>query len=607
MQTDWHEQISQPEYEVELEEDVLVSMRDGIRLSVDIYRPKGKGKFPALVSFSGFGKDQQKLPTSPVWQPSNRLRGTGGHECGEQWYFVPRGYVQVIPDPRGVGKSEGESTLAYGQDGYDLIEWIARQPWCNGNVGMLGMSAFCWAQYQIAGTQPPHLKAIFPFEGASDSYRHGSYHGGILDFLGQMGANTCPSRVPGAVIGGVPRPTKVDDLTEDQIKSRIAELQNDPDIQCTPWLYALTLRPEIHPRLFGMLMHPFDGPYYQKMSGQPAMQKIKIPAYCGSRWDGWGMHLPGAFDAWDSLGTTDKLKKMLMIPVGMDRPFHEVQDVCLRWYDHWLKGKDTGIMNEPAILLFIQGANKWRYEHEWPLNVTQWTKFYLAPKGRLSTREPVKGSAPAVFTSNPWAMEADPVPKAIFETEALAQNLEVTGPVALHWYASILSRPLKARSWKGPASDGVGEIKPLTNNTDWYLQVKDIDVDGAERLVVEGWLKASRYELDEKRSKPYAPYHPHTRDLPIKPGEPVYYASDLRMTSNVFLAGHKVRLEIAGQDSPHGLGYHLPHMAEVEHTVYTDSERPSYLLLPVIPCGYVGAGEPDFPPAGPFRMPRYRR
>jgi putative CocE/NonD family hydrolase len=144
----------------------------------------------------------------------------------------------------------------------------------------------------------------------------------------------------------------------------------------------------------------------------------------------------------------------------MDRPFHEVQDVCLRWYDHWLKGLDTGMMDEPPILIFIQGTNQWRYENEWPLKMTQWAKFYLREGGKLSTETPNSKEAPQAFTSDPWAnptqgfrradvlAKADPVPKAIYETEPLKENVEVTGPIALYWHASIESDGVQARTWK---------------------------------------------------------------------------------------------------------------------------------------------------------------
>jgi putative CocE/NonD family hydrolase len=611
---DWHDLVSKPKYDTVLEEDVSVKMRDGVRLFVDIYRPKAQGKFPALVSWSWYGKDSEKLPTNPTWQPSDYLRGTGGHECGEQWYFVPRGYVQVIPDIRGIGKSEGEVTAQWGKDGYDLIEWIAEQPWCNGNVGMVGMSAFAMSQYIIAAEQPPHLKAVFPFEGVTDYYRHFYFHGGVLCYLFPLhlgGLTPARSR---------PQPVSLKEFSQKDLKKKVKALKNNPDIMCTPYLYMIASFPQINPTMFDLMMHPFDGPFYHQVSPYTRFNKIKIPTFLGSRWNGWVLHLPGDFDAFEKISAPKKNKRMLVVPSdnygGMDRPFHEVQDVCLRWYDHWLKGLDTGMMDEPPILIFIQGINQWRYEKEWPLKATQWSKFYLREGGRLSTDPPVAKEEPQVFTSDPWAnptqgfrradvfAEADPVPKVIYETEPLRENVEVTGPIALYWHAAIESKGVQARSWK-PAEIEV--LEPSTNDTDWYLKVKDIDLDGSERCVAEGWLKASHYELDEKKSKPYAPYHPHTRSLPIKPGDVILYASDLRMTSNVFLMGHKIRLEITAQDQVQALWYHLPHMANVKHTIYSNKSHPSYLLMPIIPKGYGGAGEPEFPPVGPFRIGKYNR
>jgi len=418
-------------------------------------------------------------------------------------------------------------------------------------------------------------------------------------------------------------PASFDEFSEQDLQEKIKELQSDPDIMCTPYLYLITLAPEMNARIFDHMLHRYDGPFYINQANYPKWKDIKIPTYFGSRWNAWVIHLPGAPDGYMNVAAPKEQKKMLMVPSdnygGMDRPFHEIQDVILRWYDHWLKDNDTGLMAEPPITLFIQGINKWRYENEWPLAVTQWTRFYLREDGKLSTNVPSTKEKPQVFTNNPWAnpaqgharadtiAKADPFPKAVYETEPLKENMEVTGPLALYWYASIESKGIQARSWKGDPMTGLEVIEPLTNDTDWYLKVKDIDVDGAERCVAEGWLKASRYEIDESKSEPYNPYHPHTRSLPIEPGEVILYASDLKLACNVFLTGHKIRLEIAGQDVQQALWYFLPHMAEVTHTIYSTSDKPSYLLLPVIPKNYTGAGEPEYPPVGPFRLPKYVR
>ncbi len=611
---DWHQSVSQPQYEIELVEDVYVPMRDGVKLCTDIYRPRAEGKFPALVSWSWYGKESEKLPTNPVFQPSDYIRGTGGHECGEQWYFVPRGYVQVIPDARGVGKSEGDFTIDFSKDGYDLIEWIAKQPWCNGKVGMVGMSSFAMSQYSIAAEKPPHLTAIMPFEGVTDYYRQFYYHGGIFCYL-------FPLHLWGLMpVSSKPKPASFKLYSEDELKKKMAELQRNPDIQCTPYLYLIANTPQMNPTMFDLMMNPYDGPLYHRVSPCYRYQDIGIPSYLGARWNGWALHLPGDFDCYAKSATPADQKKMLVVPSdnygGMDRPFHEVQDVCLRWYDHWLKGNDTGLMQEPPITIFLQGVNSWRYEKEWPLAATQWTKFYLRGDGKLSQDKPAANEPAQVFTSDPWAnptqgfrradslAKADPVPRAVYQTEPLAENVEVTGPLALYWYASITSEGVPARTWKGPEME---VLEPVSNDTDWYLKVKDIDVDGAERIVAEGWLKASHYEVDESRSTPWEPYHPHTRNLPIEPGKVIRYAADLRMMSNVFLMGHRIRVEIAGQDQVQALWYHLPHMARVTHTILTDPEHASHLLLPVIPRGYRGAGEPEFPPEGPFRIPKYKR
>ena len=611
---DWHQLVSQPKYEIELEEDVFVPMRDGVRLCVDVYRPKAEGKFPALVSWSWYGKESEKLPTNPLFQPSDYIRGTGGHECGEQSFFVPRGYVQVIPDARGVGQSEGDFTIDFSKDGYDLIEWIAQQPWCNGKVGMVGMSSFAMSQYSIAAEKPPHLAAIMPFEGVTDYYRHFYFHGGIFCYL-------FPLHLWGLMpVSSKPKPASLKLFGEEELKRKMLELQRNPDIKCTPYLYLIATTPQMNPTLFDLMMHPYDGSFYHRVSPCYRYHDIGIPSYLGARWNGWVLHLPGDFDAYDKIATPPEQRKMLVVPSdnygGMDRPFHEVQDVCLRWYDHWLKANDTGLMKEPPITIFIQGVNTWRYEKEWPLAATQWTKFYLRGDGKLSTAKPNRDEPAQVFTSEPWAnptqgfrradalAKADPVPKTVYETEPLEENLEVTGPLALYWYASITSEGVRARTWK--ASE-IEVLEPLSNDTDWYLKVKDIDVDGAERTVAEGWLKASHYEIDEAKSRPWEPYHPHTRSLPIEPGKVILYAADLRMLSNVFLMGHRIRLEIAGQDQVQALWYHLPHMARVTHTIRTGPDHASYLLLPIIPKGYRGAGEPEYPPKGPFRISKYMR
>ena len=155
----------EPEYDKMIKEkDVMVPMRDGVHLCADIYRPDSKEKFPALLAFAIYNKDVQgpdmfdALPPQPAWSHL----WAGPLEAGDTKYFVSRGYVHVISSPRGVGKSEGGGSRQW--DSYDLIEWIAEQSWCDGDVGMIGISGFGAEQLYVAKQQPPHLKAIFPFD-----------------------------------------------------------------------------------------------------------------------------------------------------------------------------------------------------------------------------------------------------------------------------------------------------------------------------------------------------------------------------------------------------------------------------------------------------------
>ena len=167
-----------------VEKDVLVPMRDGVKIAIDIYRPETADRLPALLAFSIHNKDlqgpepAQASLTHPAWS----MLWTGPAEAGDTRFFVSRGYVHVIGNPRGIGKSESGGSRAF--DSYDLIEWIAAQPWCDGNVGMVGISGFGAEQFMAAKLNPPHLKAIFPFDprgayGEAGGFRD-EYPGGVI-------------------------------------------------------------------------------------------------------------------------------------------------------------------------------------------------------------------------------------------------------------------------------------------------------------------------------------------------------------------------------------------------------------------------------------------
>ena len=553
---DWHERLSQPRYSMIEEKNRFVLMRDGIRIACDIYRPHAPGKkFPALLSTSLYGKDVQKVTDER--RPLSPRHGNGGQEAGDTRYFVDRGYVHVIADARGSGDSEGEynfqGTLEQ-QDGYDMIEWIAAQPWCDSNVGMLGMSYFAVVQQLIAGTQPPHLKAIAPYEAYTDRYRHSVYQGGIFNegFFHQWW---------GHVSIGTLRPIIFKYHPEEEIRRRIEALEKTPEIQDSPYLHIQLKYPEKNPLTFDFLIEPNDGPYYWERSACTKFDRIKIPVLLMARWSAWDIHLPGAFSSWDGLNTTKKLICFdTLETTGPRRPWRDHQDILLRWYDHWLKGNDTGMMDEPPIRLLVKGPNTWRDEQEWPLKRTQWTKLYLQKDGGLA-RE-AGGEGAQSFANDPYTLPGQKAPGVKFATPVLEQDLEITGPSVLNLWATI--------------------DKPETS---WIVNVKDQAPDGSARMVTKGWLRASHRELDAARSKPYKPYHPHTRNQPVPVNEPVEYAIDLRETSMVFAKGHRLVLEIRAQDTlvEEPIWYHQTSAVKTQHTVHCGGKNGSYVLLPVIP------------------------
>ena len=232
MKKNWRELISQPKYGIITKKDIYVPMRDGVRLAVNVYRPDAKGKFPALLAIGGYGKELQEVLIPP--QPLDKSAVWDGNiEAGDTPDIVPRGYVHVIADARGTGISEGEYPGMWssqeGKDGHDLVEWIAKQPWCDGNVGMIGYSYYGGTQLKTAIEQPPHLKAIFVSHVGADFYRDFVYIGGVLSlfFYGLWdGRHGTSGMAPKNAISQMMKT-----LPKAEFERRRNELLNHPDIK----------------------------------------------------------------------------------------------------------------------------------------------------------------------------------------------------------------------------------------------------------------------------------------------------------------------------------------------------------------------------------------
>lgn len=553
----WRDKVSQPTHKLRVERNVRITARDGTSLACDVYRPQEPGRYPALLSYSHYGKDLQRVTGKRA--PLSPLIGNGGLEAGDSEYFVSRGYVHVIADARGSGDSAGEYCYQgpkEQEDGYDIIEWMAAQPWCDGNCGMLGMSYFGVMQYMVAAQQPPHLKAIVPYEALTDRYRQSAYHGGLLNegFWHQWWGHVS--------VDGM-SPLSFGRLEAGEIRRRVQDLMETPEVQRSPYLHIQLKYPKKNPLLFDWLLEPLDGPLYWERSPNRMFDRIRIPTFLATRWTSWAVHLAGAFEAYEGI---DAPKKLLIMEtesaLGPLRPWADHQDLILRWYDHWLKDNDTGLMDEPPIRILVKGRNEYRDEQEWPLARTQWTPLYLGPGGTLSPSEP-RETGSAAFDNDPDLPPGRHPPGITFETAPFEQATEVTGPVALYFTAE-LDQP----------------------DATWIVTLRDVAPDGKSRTLTKGWLRASHRELDPARSRPHRPYHPHTSREALVPGRAYEYAIEIRETSNVFLPGHRLALDIKGQDSTaeDPIWVHTCNALATRHAVRFGAGQRSHLLLPIIPA-----------------------
>jgi len=574
---------SQPIYIKMIQDrDVMVPMRDGVHVCVDIYRPEASGKFPAILAYAPHNKDLQTpevanaIPPQPAWSHLWQ----GGMEAGDTEYLVSRGYVHVIGNPRGVGKSEDGGSPEW--DSYDLIEWIAKQSWCDGHIGMIGISAYAGAQWRAALLQLPHLKAIFPYDAFAAFEFRDPFPGGVLHVMRYLLDNLSVMHS----VRGRPGPLPL------EVERLWKEAMNNPDYKIYSNLYnVLTMKGQMNPGgLFYTLLDPFDKEEITKKA-EENFEKIKIPVYTGAGWYAYTykIHLQGAQHWYSGIKVPKKL--MFPGPAHLERPFHSFHDEIVRWYDYWLKGIDTGIMDEPSVKYWVMGENKWCYGDDWPLPETKWTKYYLHSWERMRT-EPFTPSGrdaypkPDAFVQMP-PTQTNTIQKLRYMTDPLPEDTLVAGPSALYLHASIDQE-----------------------DTNWIVILKDVGPDVSvrtaregetavpatlpERELTRGWLKASHRTLDPKRSKPWKPWHLLTREAwnPVVPGEINEYAIEILSTANLFEKGHRICLDITSLDLPTGtacatnveyIPYHVCSSKTVLHKIYHNEKYPSHLLLPVIP------------------------
>lgn len=553
--------LSSPRYDLIIEKDVEIPLRDGARLRADIYRPQSGGRFPVIANLSAYMKDKLWVPPPDLEEKPNPYMNW---ETPNPLWWVPRGYALLRIDGRGSGKSPGLTdpwSASEARDYYDGIEWAAKQPWSTGRVGTSGVSYFAMVQWLVANLKPPSLKAMIPWEGAADMYRDFGYHGGIFSF--GFVTNWYNNHMAHHLLGR-PQATA-------------------PDAFSKPWVWEY-------------MRYNLDSDWYHGRRAN--WDKIDIPFYSAGNWSGMGLHLRGNVEAYTRAASRHK---KLRIHAGTHyHPYYSEEGRMdqLRFFDYWLKGIATGIMEEPPVKLLIRmgghGNYAWRAENEWPLARTQWTKFYLRPharrgsgesEGALATGAPKKsasvsysasGMTKAGVASASWTSTAlaGSMPRmgVSFETPPLAQDTEVTGPVVLVlWVAST------------------------TEDMDIFATIRNIDADGKDVFelgqqsqpvpTAKGWLRASHRKLDPELSLPHRPYHVHDERQWLEPGVPVRLEVEIWATSMVFRKGHRIRLDIQPRDGI-GSAPYTHYSADYNtgtNTIFAGGSRASYLLLPVIP------------------------
>ena len=555
-----------------IERDVAVPMRDGVALRADVYRPETEQRVPAIVTRTPYDKARPMVPIAAM-DPARA---------------VDAGLALVCQDTRGRYASGGAFTpFVYERhDGYDTVEWTASQPWCNGEIGMAGRSYSGATQWAAAIEQPPHLKAIFPVVSGGSQFDGWIYQGGAFQF----GFNVfwahlmvAPSKAtrPAAQYGHLPLRT-------------LPLLEECPS---TAQFFA------------DWLEHPTDDDYWRSLGISGKYGQVQVPAYNVGGW--FDLFLGSTLESFTcaSRSSGSELARqgqhLLIGPWAHgsiygafpDHTFEgfaaaeelDIADIQIRFFTHYFSNTPPELDEQPRVRIFVMGENHWRNEHEWPLERTRYTPWFLHSDGdaaqtggALSAEAPV-GEPPDTYVYDPadaaptvggpaslpamlFASSSGPRdqrrvearPDVLVYTSApMVTALEVTGPLSVMLYAAT----------QAP-------------DTDFVAKLADVTPDGESRILAEGILRASFRDGFDRQS-------------PVQPGRVYEYTINLVATSFVFLPEHRIRVDITSSSFPrfdrntntgHALGVDGPHdLVATRQTIFHDQERPSHILLPIIP------------------------
>lgn len=552
--------LSEPEHAIRHDINVAVPVRDGISLMADVHRPDADGRFPALVAASPYPRQIQNLG-APM----------GFIEAGDTEFWVSRGYVHVIANVRGTGGSGGEFGFFDGnerRDMHDLVEWAAAQPWCDGNVGMIGISYFAMTQLEAAVERPPHLKAIFPVAVTADLFEAASHHGLVSSafctpFLSMMGLTAArsddfwrslPLQLARKVLNLAPLHRKFGTMNGEAavtLMHQLLKLPHDPQPWDQLWLDIF-------------VDHPVRDEWWDERDLTPLLKNIDIPVYLGCDWENVPLHLPSTFIAWKELAHNPNVQMGMLDKFGLTWPWESLHEEALAWYDHWLKGRDTGILQGDRVRYALPGATGWRTAQTWP-PPARYREFALRADGGLDTDEGDSGTRQFMTlgagTGRVTASAIDPPATLTWTSAPLDTDVDVLGEIELRLIASATAA-----------------------DTAWIITLQDVAPDGEVTDVTAGWLRATLRAVDETASTPGSPVLPCRTAAAVPIGEQVEYRIPLVPNARRFAAGHRIRLVVAGDDQDP----QTPAIMNFRHAGVGTSSRntvrsSSRLLLPVIP------------------------
>jgi uncharacterized protein len=535
-----------------------IPARDGVTLSAALFLPKQPGRYPTLFAVSPYRFDNNYAPAYPMYL---------WRETGPIAWYVEQGYAYVHMDVRGTGRSGGEFRFlddAEQRDLYDAIEWIAAQHWSDGNVAGIGQSYYAMSQWFMAIQNPPHLKGIAPYDGLVDPYRSSAFSGGI--------------------------PCEFWNLWYNQILRPINQYPAHGPARALPWDMPYVTR-----------QHTTYDDFWKERAAAEQLDKIKVPVFSVGLWAKADIHLNGNIIGYQRVSAP---KKLLLL--GTSNLFAAALDFSsvafhktflLPFYEWCLKGKETAYRREPNVRYFVGGTEKpeAKASETWPPATITYKAFYLkeGPSGSISSLNdgaldavgPDQANEPTSFSyPNPdWRVgvvgfdangRPDPSRRILtFTSAALAEDLEIAGPIKLVLYVSSTNQDTDF-------------VVKLYDQAPQSAEDRNSDIQPPSRLVSKGWLRASHRSPDPRLSTEFALWYSHVDPKPLEPHRVTKIELAILPTAYRFKRGNRVRIDIANGDSAlteYGWFQHeyTPDKIGTD-TIFHSAQYPSHVSLPAV-------------------------